>query len=100
MIIIIIMCNVRSWKRRDGSDLCVCFQEHTKGDYQKALLSLCGGDDWKLFQQIFSVLEPLLFSDYTDYVASVSLNSFRNKKNFSPVCVWLNDHQRAAETHA
>lgn len=22
-----------------------CVQEHTKGDYQRALLSLCGGDD-------------------------------------------------------
>ncbi|XP_061670007.1 annexin A2b [Syngnathoides biaculeatus] len=35
----------REFKRRHGRSLFCAINEHTKGDYQKALLSLCGGDD-------------------------------------------------------
>uniref|UniRef100_A0A3Q2YRA3 Annexin n=1 Tax=Hippocampus comes TaxID=109280 RepID=A0A3Q2YRA3_HIPCM len=33
------------FKKRHGRSLYRAISEHTKGDYQKALLSLCGGDD-------------------------------------------------------
>ncbi|XP_061611630.1 annexin A2b isoform X3 [Phyllopteryx taeniolatus] len=35
----------REFKKRHGRSLYRAISEHTKGDYQKALLSLCGGDD-------------------------------------------------------
>ena len=95
-------------------------QEHTKGDYQTALLSLCGGDDWDLHSvstqfprrplglkyqltaDVLTVFEPFSFFFFIKQITSIFLSSFSFwNKNFSPVCVfavWSNDGQRATET--
>lgn len=99
--------------------LCVCVvQEHTKGDYQKALLSLCGGDDWCLTaldsqkavgleisadcRSSFSFWAVLFRYRRVKQIMSptASVCEIKTFHPFQRLCaVWSNDHQRAAETH-